>query len=337
MINPLGMQTNFQTWAYLATLFYCLLSGRDAAAISSTPKDVTIGVYINDIQQLDLKDHNFTADLYVWFRWKDPGLDPSSTFEYSNPYELWGHSTKPNYEKTVRLPNGEYYQAVRTHGRFSQKFALDNYPFDRQELEVLIEDSRYEANLIRFVPDKNSISINPSLRLPGFAIGKPTLTIVEHEYATNFGDLRLSGGNATFSRVRVVLPLNRPFMPYAVKFLLPILCVICAAGLMFLFNPNYVDSRVGIGVTALLTIVALQITLNEDLPEINYLVLIDKIYLMAYLYVLFGLGIIVKTTYMIEDGPKSFARAIRINRIGLAILTLLYVGSIVLFLIPVIR
>ena len=49
----------------------------------------------------------------------------------------------------------------------------------------------------------------------------------------------------------------------------------------------------------------LQITLNEDLPEIDYLVLIDKIYLAAYFYVLLGLGIVVKTAYMIEDDLGS--------------------------------
>jgi hypothetical protein len=108
-----------------------------------------------------------------------------------------------------------------------------------------------------------------------------------------------------------------------------------AAALMFLFSPNYVDSRVGIGITALLTIVALQITLNEDLPEIDYLVLIDKIYLSGYLFVISGLGLVVKTTWMIEKDPEALLAASQLSRRGLLVLTLVYIASVLYFVLPV--
>lgn len=296
---------------------------------------VTVGAFINDIQLLDLKNHNFTADIYIWFRWRDPSLKPAESFEYTNPFELWGHNTKPNYDKPVRLPNGEFYQVIRTHGRFSQKFILDNYPFDHQTLKIGIEDSRSEEIQVRFVPDENPISLNPKLQLPGFIIGKPTFTIVGGDYPTNFGDIRSNSGASRFSHVNIEVPIHRPMLAFTIKFLLPIVCVVFAAGLMFVFSPSYVDSRVGIGITALLTIVALQITLNEDLPEIDYLVLIDKIYLTAYLYVIAGLAVVVKTTWIIDGDPGEAARAKQLDRRGLAVLTLIYMLAVVYFLYPV--
>ena len=48
---------------------------------------------INDIQQLDLQSHSYTVDMYMWFKWRDPEIDPSRSFEFLNAFELWGHIT----------------------------------------------------------------------------------------------------------------------------------------------------------------------------------------------------------------------------------------------------
>ena len=33
---------------------------------------VRVGGLINDIQQLDLQSHSYTADMYMWFKWTNP-------------------------------------------------------------------------------------------------------------------------------------------------------------------------------------------------------------------------------------------------------------------------
>ncbi|MEK7745759.1 MAG: hypothetical protein AAB576_03770 [Elusimicrobiota bacterium] len=303
-------------------------------AAPKSPARVTVGAYIQDIQHLDLKSHSYYADLYLWFRWRDAALNPAASFEFLNPYESWGLMRAQDYEKPLLLPNGEYYQVVRAQGWFSRKLPLYDYPLDRQTLVVELEDSGRAAQDLVFIPDRRPIALNPSLQLPGFLIGSPALVVEAYTYPTDFGDPR-EAPRTVFSRVRVELPIARPMFPYAVKLILPIVCVVFCASLMFLFHPKYVDARVGIGITALLTIVALQITLNEDLPEVSYLVLMDKIYLGAYLFVIAGLAVVVKTTWMIEHG--SVPRAIRLDRRSLIALSLLYVGVTGTLLFQVLR
>ena len=46
------------------------------------PAKVIVGAYINDIQELDFKANNYVVDLYVWFRWRAPELDPAKTMEF---------------------------------------------------------------------------------------------------------------------------------------------------------------------------------------------------------------------------------------------------------------
>ena len=71
---------------------------------------------------------------------------------------------------------------------------------------------------------------------------------------------------------------------------------------MFLLKATYVDARLGIGITALLTVVAIQLAANETMPSVDYLVLMDKIHLAAYVYVLAGLGVVLRTARQVEAG-----------------------------------
>ncbi len=50
------------------------------------PEQVIVGTYVNDIQQLDFKTNNYVIDLYVWFRWRSPDIDPSKSMEFMNRY-----------------------------------------------------------------------------------------------------------------------------------------------------------------------------------------------------------------------------------------------------------
>lgn len=49
-----------------------------------------VGVYVNDVPQVDLATNSFTLDAFIWFRWSDPGYDPAATMEFMNPFEGLG-------------------------------------------------------------------------------------------------------------------------------------------------------------------------------------------------------------------------------------------------------
>lgn len=291
-----------------------------AAPAAAEPAKVQVGVHVNDVHDLDLKTHSYGVDLYVWFRWTDPKLNPAATLEFTNPFETWSQTRQVDYEKPVK--DGEFYrQVVRVNGRFTRKLRLDDYPFDRQILAVEFEDHRLGDQGMVYEAAADAATVAPTLELPGFLIGTPRISVGKGEYQTDFGE----GKRHAYSRARFELPIRRPLVTYGAKLLVPILCVVLCAALMFLFHPKYVDSRVGIGITALLTVVALQITLNDELPEISYLVLMDKVYLGAYLFMLSAMGVVVRSTWLVERG--SAARAIQLDRRALTVLLALFLGG----------
>ena len=169
---------------------------------------VRVGALVNDIQQLDLQSHSYNVDMYIWFKWDDPKIDPSRSFEFLNAFELWGHILSYETAKPERLPDGSYYQVIRNQGKFNTKLPLEQYPFDTQHLLIDFEDSSADETELRFVPDNDPIALSKDITIPGWDIGDPTLTVVSNRYATNFGDPRYD--DITYSRAVIDVPVTRP-------------------------------------------------------------------------------------------------------------------------------
>jgi uncharacterized membrane protein YecN with MAPEG domain len=206
------------------------------------------------------------------------------------------------------LPTGENYQVLRLQGRFSRKFFFHSHPFDRQELVVEFEDSVHETNRLVYIADREPVAMNPNLVLPGFRLSPPRLEVFTFGYPTTFGDPRRSEPGS-YSRARLALPIARPIVTSMLKMLLPVICVGLGASLMLLLKTTYIDARLGIGITSLLTVVAIQLAANETMPSPDYLVLMDKIHLTAYVYVLTCLGVVLYTARLVERGGVETAQS----------------------------
>ena len=259
------------------------------------PDKVTVGVFINDLQDIDLASENFTVDFYLWMRWMNPKIDPSITIEAMNSEgtqnttssATGGVSGEPLYDAPLDMPDGSKYQVLRFQGVFSRKMNLEKYPFDTQVLEVVFEDKRSDASRLEFVRDRPPVTVNdgPAMSIPGYVLGEPKMFVVAHKYPTNFGDISTEA-NVPYSRIIVALPVTRDVLPYVVKIVLPIFIVILITSLIYLLPARLEDARAGIGITAMLTIVALQWTTDASLPAVEYLTMLDLVYIVSMLYIL---------------------------------------------------
>lgn len=292
------------------------------------PDVVRIGGLINDVQQLDLQSHSYNVDMYIWFKWRNPDIDPARSFEFLNAFELWGHILTYESNNPEALPDGTLYQVLRNQGKFNTKLPLEDYPFDTQNLTVAIEDSHADATELVYAPDgPDPVTVSEDLVIPGWSIGHPHLDVFDNVYASNFGDPRVKG-DITYSRAVFDLPVERPEGTYSLKLLLPLLLVALTACLALLVHPRYVEGRIGIGITALLTLVALQITSNSSLPEVDYLILLDKIYIASYAFVVLTMAIIVRNSWVDAEGDVAVAK--QADRKSLKWLLAAYAAVIVL-------
>ncbi len=312
-----------------ALLVPLLVALSEPAKAQADPQKVIVGAYINDIQGLETETGSFTIDFYMWFRWRSPVVDPTDSIEVMNSNAMenttssatGGVSGRPFPDQPVDMPDGSKYQGFRYQGVFSKNMDLHRFPFDSQRLTVLLEDIDQDSRELVFVPDSTPVAISDTVTIPGFEVGKPTLTVVEHRYPTGFGDLR-SPANASYSRIVLEVPVARDALPYLVKIMLPIVIVVLITSLIYMLPARLDEARTGIGVTAMLTMVALQWTTDSDLPSVKYLMMVDVIYILSMAYILIAMGYAVfasrRTT---EESAEAVLQALD-RRMGITSLLL---------------
>jgi hypothetical protein len=100
----------------------------------------------------------------------------------------------------------------------------------------------------------------------------------------------------------------------SIKTFVPIALIVVCSALVFFVRPRYIEGRIGLGITALLTLVALQLASGSSLPDVDYLMMIDKIYLLAYVFIIVALARVVATSWRSDDvqAEKAISRADRI-------------------------
>jgi hypothetical protein len=256
------------------------------------PEGVVIGIYVNQIAAIDVKNNTFLADFYMWLRWSGE-KDPTQSLELVNAVEPWSFYREAIYKEddgTVKadlLPDGCKFQQYHVQGRFAHPFDLSAYPLDKQEVTIRIEDSRFTSDELYYVADNVDARVDPAIHIPGWLIRETGGEVVKHNYATPMGDPRLSG--LPCSQYRFTLRLGRPLVGYLSKTLVPIAFVIVITMLIFFVSPRYFEGRLGLAVTTLISAVALQLTTSADLPQVGYLVLIDKLYNLSYVLILFAM------------------------------------------------
>lgn len=295
------------------------------------PRPVYVGIYLNSVPSLDLETNRYLVDFYLWFRWQGDDIDPSTTFEFMNAVESWDqlHAAVYTDDDGNALPDdlgdGWRYQVFHVQGHFGHPFDVRAYPFDAQEIVIALEDTDAVVEDMTYVADEGTRTLPPDLELPGWDLGDVTAEVIRQDYPTNFGDTRRGIGEDRYSRFRYALRVSRPVVGYAATTILPIAIVMLITMVMFLIHPKYFEGKLGLGITSLISAVALQLTTAGDLPSTGYLVLLDHVYNLSYLCIFIALLASVWSVRVHDRGDED--RAARIDRAMLVFSLLLFFGG----------
>ena len=308
-----------------ATFFGLLLVGLQAGSATRgtasatptlgpqpTPEQVTVGVYVQNVQAVDLSTNSFSADFYIWLRWRNPDIDAPAGVEVQNVFENWALTKTEVYPEPRKQPDGSLVWLGRYQGNFNSPLSVSDYPFQNQTLRFVFEEAILNVEQLVYVPDKDPITVNPDITLAGYNFGKPRIAFDSHTYPTSFGDVESTPADRTYTRVVVEIPVTSPVTSGIFKTVLPLLIVLIAAAPGVIIPASYVDSKVNVPITALIALVAMQFGVSSALPEVGYLPMIDLIYLLAYTAVTAMLGSAVIGAWRLkqqgEDAAMSLER-----------------------------
>ena len=137
----------FLSVVFVAMLIQLVRSAEAPALIErpgsgNVPTQVSVGIWIVDINNIDSAQQSFTADIAVVLRWKDARLAHTGTGAV--PYaldQIWtprvsianetSSVVRKLPESAEAEPNGTVLYRQRYVGSFTQPLRLQSFPFDR--------------------------------------------------------------------------------------------------------------------------------------------------------------------------------------------------------------
>lgn len=287
------------------------------------PAEVFAGVYVANVQAVSLDTNSFDADFYLWLRWTDPDIDPTAGVEVMNVYQKWGLVVTPVYEEPQRQADGSLLWLARYQGSFNSPLTVADYPFEKQSLKLLIEDGVEDSQRLVYRADTEPITLDREVTLPGYNFGKPTIGFGDYTYDSSFGERNSNREERTYPRISVEIPLSSAVVSGMVKTILPIFIVMIASALGLVIPASYVDSKVNVPIFSLLALVAMHWGVSSALPEVNYLVMIDVLYIIAYVAVTAMLAVAVKGAWTIQSRGEQ--ATVAMERRALVVISLAYV------------
>ena len=184
-----------------------------ARAEKPAPRRVYVGAYLSDVSDFDLKAGRFKADLRVWLKWSGDEQVPNVTFE---------NAEIDSKDELGKEHDGTWHSVQwRVQGTFRGDFPVTAFPFDRQTLPVVfgLEESRGEL-----VPDLGASGMNQRFSVTGWAYDPYFNARSEVKtYGSDLGSIAREGKNALLRRVAFSVELHRPFGPYLLKFVTPLI------------------------------------------------------------------------------------------------------------------
>jgi len=290
-------------------------------ASGNGPTQVSVGIWIVDISNIDSAQQNFTADIAVVLRWKDARLAHTGTgVAYYALEQIWTprvaianetSSVTRKFPDSVEVePDGTVIYRQRYAGSFTQSLRLQSFPFDRQAFHIQLVAIRYRPNEVVFVPDENWIreglqqaaGISPSITLPDWTVEK--WGAKARVYALTPG-MQYSGYVFEFTASRNV-------EHYILKVILPLILIVVMSWAVFWTDPVNASAQLSVAVTSMLTLIAYRFAVDTQLPRLPYMTRLDVFFLISTLLVFLSLIEVVIT--MILDNNHRKKQAQRIDR-----------------------
>ncbi len=282
------------------------------------PTQVSVGIWIVDIDKIDSAEQNFTAEVAVVLRWKDPRLAHTGSGVVRYPLEQVWHPRVGIANETASVirkfpdavevePDGMLVYRQRYAGPFTQPLRLQSFPFDRQAFHIQLVAVRYGPNEVKFVPDQDWIQngleqaagIAPSITLPDWKVEKWETKPLS--YALTPG-LEYAGYAFEFTATRNV-------EHYILKVILPLVLIVMMSWTVFWIDLVHASSQVSIAMTSMLTLIAYRFAVDSQLPRLPYMTRLDLFTLASTLLVFFSL-IEVMVTIVLDNKHRELANRI---------------------------
>jgi hypothetical protein len=272
-------------------------------AHGATRHEVALGIVLIGLSNLNERSGTWDADFYLYEEWTPAtGFTPQT--ELAN--EVARQSVQ--FDTTSRNADGRCLRSRRIRSTLRTAYNLRRFPFDHQQLAFEVSDDEFTSAELVYASQPYTVGVDDAARatLSSWKLeGEPAF---RHEVRA----FHWERGAPVYDNATVQFTVRRHVTFHLFKYFLPLLVIVVLAFTVFWIDAEDLGAPATIGVTCLLAAIAFQFAEASSLPEVSYLTLADRVYIVCYLAIAAALIETVCSNRLARGGDKD--RAARLDR-----------------------
>ena len=248
--------------------------------IAKKPDTVKVGIFINSIHDIDFKLKEFVVSFWLWIKYTKH-KDKKDDLDFVNNLEI------PNAEKFERsylmvdstsgLEDSTISMTMKMVCEMKDNWSISNFPYDKQMMNISIENSQFDATKMVFVRDTVGHTYDSSA-IFGWHITKDSLWVESKTYYSKFGDDSQPEPKMKFSSFKTRIYIQRESWSLFWKMFLGMYIAFLIAYICFYIHSNGMDSRFGLSVGSLFAVIGNKYIIDSSLPESTSFTLVDTLH-----------------------------------------------------------
>lgn len=261
-----------------------------------------IGLYVDSIYNLDLSNLSFNARGWLWYTWDKVPLISGKVESKENigifDFNLNEESSSSQI-KSINEPyyeDGEYWSETSFDAKFAaNKLNFRNFPFDSQELQIVITSNIHETDQLIFNPVQFRLPSKAfnvtSYRLDGINVADTVRVYTSNFFngsKVNWRSRIFSSGHSqseatTQSQPIYSIYISRDIFSSLLKYVFPLLIVSTLGTFVSLLSPELSATKLSAPPAAILSLIFLQNSFMLLVPRTPYLTCMDLLFFLSYI------------------------------------------------------
>jgi len=314
------------------------------------PTRVDCAILIIDVVDIDDVNESFQAEIAVLASWQDPRLafDPKAegtdvklfqgSFQFNEVFKGWWPQLlilnevgreDPKAVTVMVSPDGTVRYREQRNAVLETPMELHDFPFDTQRLKAsMIPFGATSDEVVLVVDDRFARSTNDYVRrekdvnVAGWDLQRLDMTVDETFMIAGEAQTR-------FSRLVTTIQLQRRSWQYVWEILFPLLMLVSVVWSIFWVEIDSLADRLNISFIGVLTIVAYQFVMVENMPRMSYLTFLDSVLITSFVMITLTVPQSLLIHSLVRKGKQRWARTIdRTSRWAFPLVYFLLLASV---------
>ena len=193
---------------------------------------------------------------------------------------------------------------------FTTEFDLRAFPFDSHEIEFVYADTKHSIS-------SQLIDYDAYVTLP--LDDKLKSKVLEWNINGNYAEYEAikyyDKYDYVYDGIKTYFTIERNSSYYVYKVIAPIILILIVCWSVFWLKPEQIESRLTVSIVCLLTLIAYNFVIDENIPKLPYLTAMDQIILSSYFFASVPTILSIYYVNLVEDQKLSLLNSQKYIRI----------------------